>query len=536
MESNTEEFDYIVVGAGSAGCVVAGRLGETGKHKTLLLEAGGKDTYPWIHIPMGYPKLYANPAVNWCYLSEPEPELNGRRLFQPRGKVLGGTGSINGMIYMRGQREDFDGWRQLGCTGWGYWDVLPYFKKSEHQQRGANEYHATDGPLWVSDLPSKHELADAFISAGEELGSPPNKDFNGETQEGVGYVQVTTRNGRRWSTAAAYLKLPNVRDSVKIVTGALAKRLLIEGGRAVGVEYAVGGQTYTTRAKGEVILCGGAFNSPQLLQLSGIGPADLLKKMSVPVVRDLQGVGENLQDHCGIGLEYRCPKPVTVNDIANNFWIRMAVMTRYLLFRSGPMASNGNFANVFVRADGTKDRPDLMVTLLGWCTAEDLTPRPFSGYTILAEHIRPDSRGWVRLAKPEFTEPPAIQFNFFASDYDRRTLVEGVKLIRKMARTSSLTPYVAEEINPGPECNSEEDFVEHCRKSALSLLHAAGTCRMGVRADAVVDPYLRIHGLDRLRVIDASVMPTIVSGNTNAATIMIAEKGADFLLADAQAH
>ena len=220
MPNNTETFDYIVVGAGSAGCVVAGRLGETGRYKTLLLEAGGKDTYPWIHIPMGYAKLYANPAVNWCYSSEPEPELNGRRLFQPRGKVLGGTGSINGMIYMRGQHEDFDGWRQLGCTGWGYSDVLPYFKKSEHQQRGANEYHATEGPLWVSDLPSKHELADAFIGAGHELGSPLNDDFNGASQEGAGYVQVTTRNGRRWSTAAAYLKLPNVRESVKIVTGA----------------------------------------------------------------------------------------------------------------------------------------------------------------------------------------------------------------------------------------------------------------------------------------------------------------------------
>ena len=304
---------------------------------------------------------------------------------------------------------------------------------------------------------------------------------------------------------------------------------MVEDGRAVGVEYSVAGETNTARARGEVILCGGAFNSPQLLQLSGIGPVDLLRRMRIPVVRDLPGVGENLQDHCGIGVEYRCPKPVTVNDIANNFWIRTAVMARYLLFRSGPMASNGNFANVFVRADGSKDRPDLMVTLFGWCTAEDLTPRPFSGYTVLAEHIRPDSRGWVRLAKPDFAAPPAIQFNFFASDYDRRTLVEGVKFIRKMARTSSLAPYVAEEINPGPACKSEEDFVEHCRKSALSLLHAAGTCRMGVRADAVVDPQLRVRGVGRLRVVDASVMPTIVSGNTNAATIMIAEKGADFL-------
>lgn len=536
MEGDSEDFDYIVVGAGSAGCVVAGRLGETGKYKTLLLEAGGKDTYPWIHIPMGYAKLYANPSVNWCYSSEPEPELKGRRLYQPRGKVLGGTGSINGMIYMRGQREDFDGWRQLGCGGWGYSDVLPYFKKSERQERGPNEYHGADGPLWVSDLPSKHELADAFISAGRELGAPLNGDFNGETQEGAGYVQVTTRKGRRWSTAAGYLKLPNVKDSVKILTGALVKRVAVESRRAVGVEYAVQGVIHKARARRDIILCGGAFNSPQLLQLSGIGSPDLLKKVGVPVVSELPGVGENLQDHCGIGVEYRCSKPVTVNDIANNFVIRMAAMTRYLLFRSGPMASNGNFANVFVRADGTKDRPDLMITLLAWCTAEDLTPRPFSGFNILAEHIRPDSRGWVRLAKPDFTAPPTIQFNFFASDYDRRTLVEGIKLCRKLASTSSLAPYVAEEINPGPACESEEQFVEHCRNSALSLLHAAGTCRMGVGADAVVDPQLRVIGVGNLRVMDASVMPTIVSGNTNAATIMIAEKGADLVLADARSR
>jgi choline dehydrogenase len=534
VDGASEQFDYIVIGAGSAGCVVAGRLGETGRYRTLLLEAGGDDRNPWIHIPMGYAKLYSNPAINWCYQSDPEPELSGRSLFQPRGKVIGGTGSINGMIYMRGQREDFDGWRQLGCTGWSYSEVLPYFKRAEHQERGADEFHGTGGPLWVSDLPSKHELADAFIAAGRQLGAPRNDDFNGTTQEGAGYVQVTTRRGRRWSTAAGYLNLPNVKRSVAVRTHALVRRILIENGRAVGVEYATSGEVRTARAAGEVVLCAGAFNSPQLLQLSGIASGELSRRMDIPVVRELPAVGENLQDHCGIGIEYRCRKPVTVNDIANNFFLRMTVMTRYLLFRSGPMASNGNFANVFLRADGQKDRPDLMVTLLAWCTEENLAPRPFSGFTMLAEHIRPDSRGWVRLRSPDASAPPAIRFNFFVSGYDRRTLVEGLKYIRRLASTPPMLEYVSEEINPGPGCASEEQFIEHCRKSALSLLHAAGTCRMGVGADAVVDPQLRVHGIERLRVVDASIMPTIVSGNTNAATIMIAEKGADLLLADAR--
>jgi len=534
METTSEEFDYIVIGAGSAGCVVAGRLGETGRFRTLLLEAGGGDGYPWIHIPMGYAKLYANPRVNWCFHSEPEPELEGRRLFQPRGKVLGGTGSINGMIYMRGQREDFDGWQELGCAGWSYADVLPHFRKAEHQERGADEFHGTGGPLWVSDLPSRHELADAFIAGAQHLGTPRNDDFNGATQAGTGYVQVTTRKGRRWSTASGYLHLPNVKRTVAVRLHAHVRRILVEDGRAAGVEYATPDGVRIARVRGEIILCGGAFNSPQLLQLSGIGPGELLRRMDIPVVRDLSGVGSNLQDHCGIGIEYRCRKPVTVNDIANSLHVRMAVMVRYLLFRSGPMASNGNFANVFLRADGREGRPDLMVTLLAWCTDEELSPRRFSGFTILAEHIRPDSRGWVRLSSRDIAAAPAIQFNFFVSDYDRRTLIAGIRFIRRLAQTPAMAAYVEEEINPGPACQSEEQLVEYCRKSALSLLHAAGTCRMGVGADAVVDPELRVYGIDRLRVIDASIMPTIVSGNTNAATVMIAEKGAALLLADAR--
>ncbi|MEQ8967273.1 MAG: GMC family oxidoreductase N-terminal domain-containing protein [Azospirillaceae bacterium] len=536
MAEDAARFDYIVIGAGSAGCVVAGRLAGAG-HSVLLLEAGGRDRSPWIHIPMGYAKLYANPAVNWCFRSEPEPGLDGRSLFQPRGKVLGGTGSINGMIYVRGQPEDFDGWRDAGCIGWGFEDVLPVFKKCEHQQRGADEWHGTGGPVWVSDLPSRHPLADAFCAASERLGAPRNEDFNGATQEGTGYVQVTTRKARRWSTAAAYLRGPRA-ERIETVLRALVKRIDVEGGRAVGVTYSVrGGRDRTARAGAEVILCGGTFASPQILQLSGIGSGDRLAAFDIPVVRDLPGVGENLQDHFGIGLEYRSNAPITVNDLANSLVKRTTAMARYLLFRSGPMASNGNYANTFIRTGPRIDRPDMMITFMAWCTGEDLQPRPFSGFTILAEHIRPESRGHVRLTGPDATAPPGIRFNFLQSETDKQAALAGLRHSRRISETEPMKGYVEAEINPGPDKTGDEDLLAHCRASGLSLLHPVGTCRMGPAGDAgaVVDTRLRVHGIERLRVVDASIMPRIVSGNTNAATIMIGEKGADMILEDARA-
>ncbi len=533
MVADAETFDYVVIGAGSAGCVVAGRLGDAG-HSVLLLEAGGRDSNPWIHIPLGYAKLYANPKVNWCYSSEPEPGLNGRRLFQPRGKVLGGTGAINGMIYVRGQPQDFDNWRDAGCDGWGFDDVMPFFKKAEHQERGADAYHGTGGPLWVSDLPSRHELADAFSEASVRLGSPRNDDFNGATQEGTGYVQVTTRKGRRCSTATGYLGARN--SKIKISLHSLVRRIIVENSRAVGVHYANRAGEKTAMASGEVILCGGTFNSPQILQHSGIGPGDLLQGLGIPILRDAEGVGRDLQDHFGIGLEFRCNKPVTVNDLANNPIRGALALARYALFRSGPMSSNGNYSNTFIRTGDHIDRPDMMITFMAWCTGEDLKPRPFSGFTILAEHIRPQSRGSVTIKSSDPSEPPAILFNFLQTEADRDAAMAGLKYARRISQTEPMRGYIEKEISPGADHASDEALLEHCRNGGLSLLHPVGTCRMGNGDDAVVDPRLRVRGIDSLRVVDASIMPTIVSGNTNAATIMIGEKGADMVLADAKLH
>lgn len=532
MGGQSDTFDYIVIGAGSAGCAVAGRLGEAG-HKVLLLEAGGPDRNPWIHIPLGYSKLYANPKVNWCYESEEEPHLNNRRLFQPRGKVLGGTGAINGMIYMRGQPEDFDGWKDNGCKGWGWKDVLPYFKSCEDQERGANEFHGTGGPVSVSDLRTKHALGEAFHAASEKLNVPRNDDFNGEQQEGTGYVQTTTRKGWRWSTASGYLRNP-VRKNVKINLHAMVQKIRIEAGRAVGVEWKDGNGIHYAGAGAEVILSGGTFNSPQLLQLSGIGPKKILQDQGIEVIHDLPGVGENLQDHFGIGAEYRSTIKSTVNDLYNNPFKGGAQLLRYLLFRTGPFADNGNYSNTFIRSSPEIDRPDMMVTFMAWCTSEELKPHPFSGFTILAEHMRPNSRGHVRIQSPSPDVQPVIKFNFFSLEQDRKAALAGLKFGRKIAQTTPMSDCVEYEIAPGKNVTSDADLLDYCRQSGLSLLHPVGTCKMGTEKDAVVDANLKVHGIKNLRVIDASIMPRIVTGNTNAATIMIGEKGAAHIIADAK--
>lgn len=527
-----EERDFVVVGAGSAGCAVAGRLAEAG-HSVLLLEAGGRDSNPFIHIPLGYSMLYANPQVNWCYESEPEPHLNNRRLFQPRGKVLGGTGAINGMIYMRGQPEDFDGWEAAGCTGWGWDSVLPYFKSCEDQERGADDFHGTGGPVAVSDLRTEHALGEAFHSASEALGVPRNDDFNGAQQEGTGYVQTTTKNGRRWSTAAGYLQGPAKRN-IDLRLNAMVERVLLDGKRATGVSWSDPSGRHNARARREVILCGGTFNSPQLLQLSGIGPEALLKEHGIEVRHVLPGVGENLQDHFGIGAEYRSKVRSTVNDLYNNKLKGGLQLLRYLLFRTGPFADNGNYSNTFIRSGPEIDRPDMMVTFMAWCTDEQLKPHPFSGFTILAEHMRPNSRGHVRITGPSATDKPAIQFNFFADEADQRAALAGLKFGRRIAATEPMSGCIEHEISPGKDVQSDEDLLAYCRSNGLSLLHPVGTCKMGTGAEAVVDPRLKVHGIEGLRVVDASIMPRIVTGNTNAASIMIGEKGAALITEDAK--
>lgn len=528
---SASKYDFIVIGAGSAGCAVAGRLGEAG-HGVLLLEAGGKDRNPFIQIPLGYSMLYANPAVNWCYESEPEPHLNNRRLFQPRGKVLGGTGAINGMIYMRGQPEDFGGWETDGCTGWGWDDVLPYFISCEDQERGANDFHGSGGPVSVSDLRTTHALGEAFHAASEALGVPRNDDFNGPRQEGTGYVQTTTRKGRRWSTAAGYLRGKAMRN-IDLNLNATVTRILFDGRNTTGVEWTSSGELHTTKARREVILCAGAFNSPQILQLSGVGPGTLLQDHGVEVIHMLPGVGENLQDHFGIGAEYRSTVHTTVNDLYNNKLKGGLQLLRYLLFRTGPFADNGNYSNTFIRSGPHIDRPDMMVTFMAWCTDEQLKPHPFSGFTILAEHMRPNSRGHVRITSPDPSAQPAILFNFFASDSDRHAALAGLRFGRRIAEAAPMSDCVAYEISPGKDVQTDDDLIEYCRASGLSLLHPVGSCKMGVDDMSVVDPRLRVRGIDGLRVVDASIMPRIVTGNTNAASIMIGEKGAAMILEDA---
>jgi choline dehydrogenase len=524
------QYDFIIVGAGSAGCAVAGRLGEAG-HKVLLLEAGGADSNPWIHIPLGYAKLYSNPRVNWCYNSEPEPHLNNRRLFQPRGKVLGGTGSINGMIYMRGQPQDFDGWANAGCIGWSWSEVLHYFKKCEDQERGADEFHSVGGPVAVSDLPSSHELGEAFHAASEALGSPRNNDFNGASQLGTGYVQTTTKNARRWSTSRGYLQGAAMQN-IQVIKHAMVEKIIVENNRAKAVTWSGSNGKTTVRAAAEIIICAGVYNSPQLLQLSGIGPGSRLKYHGIEVVQELPGVGENLQDHFGIGLEFRSTKKLTVNDIYNNPFKGGKELLRYLLFKTGPFADNGNYSNTFIHTAPEIPTPDMMVTFMAWCTGEDLKPRPFSGFTILAEHIRPDARGHVRITSNNPNDPPAIQFNFLATKADKQAALAGLKYGRRISQTSPMSDYVQSEITPGLNVASDEELLAYCRDGGLSLLHGVGTCRMGNGVDAVVNPRLKVHGIQGLRVIDASIMPQIVSGNTNAAVIMIGEKGAAMILED----
>ncbi|MEQ5818249.1 choline dehydrogenase [Halomonas sp. SCS19] len=531
-----EAFDYIIVGAGSAGCVLANRLSEDPEVSVLLLEAGGSDWNPWIHVPVGYFKTMHNPATDWCYLTDPDEGIDGRRLQWPRGKVLGGSSSLNGLLYIRGQREDYDVWAQLGNDGWDYDSVLPYFKKSECQERGADDYHGADGPLKVSDLRLRREIAERFIEAAKASGIPENRDVNGARQEGVGYFQQTSYKGFRCSTAKAFLRPALKRPNLTLVKRAHCQRLLLEGKRVVGVEYRQGQSTHRASARLEVLLSSGAIGSPQILQCSGIGDPDHLAEVGVDCHHALPGVGENLQDHLQIRLVFKTSCR-TLNDEVRHPLRKLAVGTQYALTRTGPLTLAASQVCIFTQSREGLDRPDIqfhMQPLSADKPAEGV--HPFSAFTSSVCQLRPTSRGRIRITSADPAVYPSIQPNYLSTEEDCRVAVDAIKVARRIAEQAPLAEVITDEYVPGREYQSDEQLLEAARRYSQTIYHPAGTCKMGHDDLAVVDDRLRVHGLEGLRVVDASIMPIIVSGNTNAPTIMIAERAADMIKADRRAQ
>ena len=533
MTASYENFDYIIVGAGSAGCVLANRLSADAHNKVLLLEAGGSDINPWIHIPVGYFKTMHNPATDWCYKTEPDKGINGRSLQWPRGKVLGGSSSLNGLLYVRGQAEDYDRWAELGNKGWSFKEVLPYFKKSEDQERGESEYHGVGGPLKVSDLRLRRPIADFFIKAATQVGIPINEDYNGATQEGVGYFQQTAYKGFRWSTAKGFLRPARKRSNLKVETRAQTRRVLFEGTHAIGIEYQKGGEIIKVKANKEVILSSGAINSPQILQLSGIGPGELLEQHDIPIVKNLPGVGKNLQDHLQIRLVFKTSQR-TLNDEVNSAIKKLWVGMQYFFNRTGPLTLAASQVVIFTKSKEDVDRPDIqfhMQPLSADKPGEGA--HKFSAFTSSVCQLRPHSRGVIEIKSKDPLEYPAIHPNYLSDERDLAVAVDAIKVARKIAEAPALASQIIDEYVPGREYQTDEELLDAARKFSQTIYHPTSTCKMGHDELAVVDDRLRVHGVEGLRVVDASIMPEIVSGNTNAPTIMIAEKGADMILEDA---
>ena len=526
------DADFIVVGGGSAGCALAARLSEDPGNRVLLLEAGPRDRNPWIHVPVGYYRTMFDPRIGWGYETDPIPHCGERSITWPRGKVLGGSSAINGLVYIRGQREDFDHWRQLGNQGWAFDDVLPYFTRAEDQTTHVGAYHGRGGPLGISDT-HRHPLCDAYIQAAQQAGIPANEDFNGAEQEGVGYFQLTVRNGLRCSSAVAYLKPARHRANLRVETGAHAMAVVFEAGRAAAVRYRQGGQQRETRCDAEVILCGGAINSPQLLQLSGIGAGGLLSEHGVSVVHDLPGVGESLQDHYQTRSVYECTRPMTVNDEVRSPLRKVAAGIKWLATRTGPLSVGAGHVGLFARTREELASPDVQFHFIRFsAVGPGQGLHPFSGFTVSVCQLRPESRGSIRIASADPFTAPSIQPNYLATEGDRQTMLDGLALSRRIAAQPAMQPLIKREVFPGPELDSPQALAGYIRDTGYTIFHPSGTCRMGSDAMSVVDDRLRVRGVQGLRVADASVMPTVVSGNTNAACIMIGEKLSDMIRED----
>ena len=541
-----QTFDYIIVGAGSSGCVMANRLSACGKYKVALIEAGGKDSSPLIKLPVGFVSAMSLKSINWRFKTSNEQHMEQRQIDCPRGKVLGGSSSINGMIYIRGHQADFDHWSQLGCKDWAYEDVLPWFKNSEAyldintETNHDNPYHGSDGELSVSQASYHHPLTDLYIRAGMQAGLPKNDDFNGAQQAGIGLASVNiTPRGIRASSAQAFLPATKSRKNFVLISHAHVLKIALENGRATGVHYKRKGKTIIAKAAKEVVLCAGAIGSPQLLQCSGIGESNILEKAGVQVIHELVGVGENLQDHLTIDVVSKVKNIGTSNDNLKplNF---IGQLFKYLIHRKGFLSMPSAHALAFIKNTPEQSRPDLQIHFAPAAgernAAGQVMPSKIPAITSTCCNLQPSSRGSVHINTADSTQPPTILFNYLATQDDRNKMIAAVKWQRKILEQPALSTYIVEELRPGVHINSDEQILSHIRQRALSIYHPVGTCKMGIDAMSVVDPRLKVHGIEALRVVDASVMPTIVSGNTNAACIMIAEKGANYILEDAKAY
>ena len=528
-------FDYVIIGAGSAGCVLANRLTANPKISVLLIEAGGKDTNPWIHIPGGYFKTMHNPKTDWCFNIQSDPGLDGRKMNYPRGKTLGGSSSINGLLYIRGQSQDYDYWRQLGNVGWSWEDVLPYFKKSEDNQRGENEFHGKGGPLSVEDMRVKMKVLDTFIDAAEEFGFPRQSDFNTGDNEGIGYFQVTQRNGLRCSTAVGYLNPIKNRKNLKIVTKSHVKNIEFNNKRAIAVNYWQNNQLTKVKANAEIILSAGSIGSPHILQASGIGPGELLKNNNVNVIRDHPAVGKNLQDHLMLRPVYKIKNLETLNEVYHNLFKKMVTGINYFVFRKGPLTMGASHLCGFIKSDEHLETPNLQfhVSPMSTDVLGKATLHKFPAFTPTICNIKPTSRGSVELDGNDTRNDPKIRMNYLSTPEDRDIAGKAIKITRKIVMESrAFRPYEPSELRPGIDITDNEQLATEAGKFANTVFHPVSTCRMGNDGESVVSDRLLAHGLGGLRIVDASVMPAITSGNTNAPTIMIAEKGADFILED----